>query len=88
MKTRPKRRSEVTQEADFYGSWTGQVTARRAIAGILIILANVVGGLLVGVLQHGMSIGSAAESHTLLTIGDGLPPRSRRAGYFTAAASL
>lgn len=42
-----------------------------AIAGILIMVINVVGGLLVGVLQHGMSIGSAAESYTLLTIGDG-----------------
>lgn len=43
-----------------------------AIAGILIMVINVVGGLLVGVLQHGMSMGSAAESYTLLTIGDGL----------------
>ncbi len=42
-----------------------------AIAGILIMVINVVGGLLVGVLQHGMSMGSAAESYTLLTIGDG-----------------
>ncbi len=43
-----------------------------AIAGILIMVINVVGGLLVGVLQHGMSMGHAAESYTLLTIGDGL----------------
>lgn len=49
-----------------------------AIAGILIMVINVVGGLLVGVLQHGMSMGSAAESYTLLTIGDGPSPRSRR----------
>ncbi|MDI5035745.1 FHIPEP family type III secretion protein, partial [Salmonella enterica subsp. enterica serovar Montevideo] len=69
-----KRRSEVTQEADFYGSMDGASKFVRgdAIAGILIMVINVVGGLLVGVLQHGMSIGSAAESYTLLTIGDGL----------------
>ena len=69
-----KRRSEVTQEADFYGSMDGASKFVRgdAIAGILIMVINVVGGLLVGVLQHGMSMGSAAESYTLLTIGDGL----------------
>lgn len=69
-----KRRSEVTQEADFYGSMDGASKFVRgdAIAGILIMVINVVGGLLVGVLQHGMSMGHAAESYTLLTIGDGL----------------
>lgn len=61
-------------EADFYGSMDGASKFVRgdAIAGILIMVINVVGGLLVGVLQHGMSMGSAAESYTLLTIGDGL----------------
>lgn len=69
-----KRRSEVTQEADFYGSMDGasKFVCGDAIAGILIMVINVVGGLLVGVLQHGMSMGHAAESYTLLTIGDGL----------------
>ncbi|BBU83267.1 flagellar biosynthesis protein FlhA [Escherichia coli] len=70
-----KRRSEVTQEADFYGSMDGASKFVRgdAIAGILIMVINVVvSGLLVGVLQHGMSMGHAAESYTLLTIGDGL----------------
>ena len=69
-----KRRSEVTQEADFYGSMDGASKFVRgdAIAGILIMVINIVGGLLVGVLQHGMSMGHAAESYTLLTIGDGL----------------
>lgn len=64
----------MTQEADFYGSMDGASKFVRgdAIAGILIMVINVVGGLLVGVLQHGMSMGSAAESYTLLTIGDGL----------------
>lgn len=69
-----KRRAEVTQEADFYGSMDGASKFVRgdAIAGILIMVINVVGGLLVGVLQHGMDMGHAAESYTLLTIGDGL----------------
>ena len=69
-----KRRSEVTQEADFYGSMDGASKFVRgdAIAGIMIMIINVVGGLLVGVVQHGMSLGSAGETYTLLTIGDGL----------------
>ena len=69
-----KRRSEVTQEADFYGSMDGASKFVRgdAIAGIMIMIINVVGGLLVGVVQHGMSLGAAGETYTLLTIGDGL----------------
>ncbi|MEM6159007.1 flagellar biosynthesis protein FlhA [Erwinia sp. P6884] len=69
-----QRRSDVTQEADFYGSMDGASKFVRgdAIAGILIMVINVVGGLLVGVIQHGMSVGSAGETYTLLTIGDGL----------------
>ncbi|PKH26981.1 flagellar biosynthesis protein FlhA [Enterobacterales bacterium CwR94] len=69
-----KRRQEVTQEADFYGSMDGASKFVRgdAIAGIMIMIINIVGGLLVGVLQHNMEFGAAAESYTLLTIGDGL----------------
>ncbi|HDJ1442135.1 TPA: flagellar biosynthesis protein FlhA [Serratia rubidaea] len=69
-----KRRAEVTQEADFYGSMDGASKFVRgdAIAGLMIMVLNVVGGLLVGVAQHGMPLGAAAESYTLLTIGDGL----------------
>ncbi|MFC3395184.1 flagellar biosynthesis protein FlhA [Brenneria rubrifaciens] len=69
-----KRRSEVTQEADFYGSMDGASKFVRgdAIAGLMIMVINIVGGLLVGVIQHGMPVGQAAESYTLLTIGDGL----------------
>ena len=69
-----KRRSDVTQEADFYGSMDGASKFVRgdAIAGILIMVINVFGGLLVGVVQHGMDMGHAAETYTLLTIGDGL----------------
>ncbi|MDZ7278155.1 flagellar biosynthesis protein FlhA [Pantoea eucrina] len=69
-----KRRSEVTQEADFYGSMDGASKFVRgdAVAGILIMVINVIGGLLVGVVQHGMDLGHAGETYTLLTIGDGL----------------
>ncbi|MEH2920942.1 flagellar biosynthesis protein FlhA [Samsonia erythrinae] len=69
-----KRRAEVTQESDFYGSMDGASKFVRgdAIAGLIIMVINIVGGLLVGVAQHGMPVGQAAESYTLLTIGDGL----------------
>ncbi|ATA24404.1 flagellar biosynthesis protein FlhA [Brenneria goodwinii] len=69
-----KRRSEVTQEADFYGSMDGASKFVRgdAIAGLMIMVINIIGGLLVGVIQHNMPVGQAAESYTLLTIGDGL----------------
>lgn len=69
-----QRRQEVTQEADFYGSMDGASKFVRgdAIAGIIIMVINILGGLLVGVVQHGLSIGQAAETYTLLTIGDGL----------------
>ncbi|MBP2167079.1 flagellar biosynthesis protein FlhA [Erwinia toletana] len=69
-----KRRSDVTQEADFYGSMDGASKFVRgdAIAGIMIMVINVIGGLIVGVVQHSMPLGHAAETYTLLTIGDGL----------------
>ena len=69
-----KRRLEITQEADFYGSMDGASKFVRgdAVAGLMIMILNVIGGLLVGMLQHNMSAGFAAESYTLLTIGDGL----------------
>ncbi|WP_374691294.1 flagellar biosynthesis protein FlhA [Accumulibacter sp.] len=69
-----KRRSTIAQEADFFGSMDGASKFVRgdAIAGILIMLINVVGGLFVGVLQHNLDVGTAARTYTLLTIGDGL----------------
>lgn len=69
-----RRRGEVAQEADFYGSMDGASKFVRgdAVAGLLIMVINVVGGLIVGVAQHGMDIGAAAKNYTLLTIGDGL----------------
>jgi flagellar biosynthesis protein FlhA len=69
-----KRRAEVAQEADFYGSMDGASKFVRgdAVAGLLIMVINVVGGLIVGVAQHGLDISVAAKNYTLLTIGDGL----------------
>jgi flagellar biosynthesis protein FlhA len=69
-----KRRNEVREEADFYGAMDGTSKFVRgdAVAGILILFLNVVGGLFVGVLQHGLSFGEAGRLYTLLTIGDGL----------------
>ncbi len=68
------RREEVAAEADFYGSMDGASKFVRgdAVAGILIVLLNVIGGLLIGVIQHGMPFGQAAQTYVLLTIGDGL----------------
>ncbi|WP_409243509.1 flagellar biosynthesis protein FlhA [Enterobacter cloacae] len=69
-----RRRKEVTQEADFYGSMDGASKFVRgdAIAGLLIMAINIIGGLVIAVMQHDMSVGVAGETYTLLTIGDGL----------------
>ena len=69
-----KRRSEITQEAEFYGSMDGASKFVRgdAVAGVLIILINLIGGLIVGIGQHGLPFAEAAKNYTLLTIGDGL----------------
>lgn len=68
------RRATVAMESDFYGSMDGASKFVRgdAVAGILILFINIIGGLIVGVLQHDMSAGDAAKAYTLLTIGDGL----------------
>lgn len=68
------RRAEISQEADFYGSMDGASKFVRgdAVAGILILLINIVGGLGVGVIQHDLPFSQAMEYYTLLTIGDGL----------------
>jgi flagellar biosynthesis protein FlhA len=68
------RRAEVAREADFYGAMDGASKFVRgdAIAGILILFINILGGLAVGVLQHDMALSEAAERYVLLTIGDGL----------------
>ncbi|PIY29065.1 MAG: flagellar biosynthesis protein FlhA [Comamonadaceae bacterium CG_4_9_14_3_um_filter_60_33] len=69
-----KRRAEVAQEAAFYGSMDGASKFVRgdAIAGLLIMVINIVGGLIVGMAQHDLSLSSAATTYTLLAIGDGL----------------
>ncbi|MEI2767835.1 MAG: flagellar biosynthesis protein FlhA [Nitrosomonas sp.] len=69
-----KRRTAISQEADFYGSMDGASKFVRgdAIAGILIMLITIIGGLIVGVLQHDLELDLAAKNYTMLTIGDGL----------------
>ena len=67
-----KRRGEIAQEADFYGSMDGASKFVRgdAMAALLIIFINILGGLSIGVLEHGMTIAEAAQTFTLLTVGD------------------
>ena len=69
-----KRRDEIAQEADFFGSMDGasKFVSGDAMAGLLILVINVVGGLAIGVAQHDLSFGDAAKLYVLLTIGDGL----------------
>jgi flagellar biosynthesis protein FlhA len=69
-----KRRTAIAQEADFFGSMDGASKFVRgdAVAGILILFINIIGGLIVGVVQHDMELARAAQNYTLLTIGDGL----------------
>ncbi|BBF83997.1 flagellar biosynthesis protein FlhA [Aquitalea magnusonii] len=69
-----KRRSTIAEEANFFGSMDGASKFVRgdAMAGIMIIVINIVGGLIVGVVQHDLDAGTAAKTYTLLTIGDGL----------------
>ena len=69
-----RRRAVIAQESDFYGAMDGASKFVRgdAIAGILILVINILGGLIVGILQHDMEAGQAAKNYTLLTIGDGL----------------
>ena len=69
-----RRRKEIEREADFYGSMDGASKFVRgdAIAGIIITIVNVIGGLLIGVLQKDLDIATAAKNYTLLSIGDGL----------------
>ena len=69
-----KRRTEIAKEADFYGAMDGASKFVRgdAIAGIMIVVVNMIGGIIIGTLQKGMDIADAATTFTLLTIGDGL----------------
>lgn len=84
------RRAEVAQEADFYGSMDGASKFVRgdAIAGILILIINMVGGLIIGILQHDMSLTDALHNYILLTIGDGLVAQVPSLVLSTAAAIM
>ncbi|MFT4992274.1 MAG: flagellar biosynthesis protein FlhA [Polaromonas sp.] len=74
QETAKKRREELSQESDFFGSMDGasKFVSGDAVAGLLILIINLVGGLAIGVLQHDLSLSEAGRIYTLLTIGDGL----------------
>ncbi|MBW2559594.1 MAG: flagellar biosynthesis protein FlhA [Deltaproteobacteria bacterium] len=85
-----KRRQEIGLEANFYGAMDGASKFVRgdAIAGIVITITNILGGLIVGVLQLGMPVGDAAHAYTLLTVGDGLVTQVPALIVSTAAGML
>lgn len=85
-----RRREEVREESDFYGSMDGASKFIRgdAIAGILILFINLIGGFAIGMAQHGLSAGESAEIYTLLTIGDGLVAQIPGLLISTAVAML
>jgi flagellar biosynthesis protein FlhA len=68
------RRDRVRREADFYGAMDGAIrfTQRDALAAVLITAVNIIAGLIIGVVQHGLDISTAAETYTILTVGEGL----------------
>lgn len=84
------RRTEVAQEAEFYGSMDGASKFVRgdAIAGLLILFINLIGGMAVGIFQHGMTFGDAGRVYALLTIGDGLVAQLPSLLLSTAAAIM
>lgn len=69
-----RRRTEISQESEFYGAMDGASKYVRgdAVAGIMVIIINIVGGLIVGIVQHDMAFADAVKNYTLLAIGDGL----------------
>ncbi|AVO56354.1 flagellar biosynthesis protein FlhA [Ectopseudomonas mendocina] len=85
-----KRRSEVAQEADFYGSMDGASKFVRgdAIAGLLIMFVTLIGGMAIGMLQHGLSFADASKIYALLVIGDGLVAQIPSLLLSTAAAIM
>jgi len=85
-----ERREEVAQEADFYGSMDGASKFVRgdAIAGILILVINVIGGFAIGIFQHDLTAGEAARVYLLLSIGDGLVAQIPSILLSTAAAIM
>ena len=85
-----RRRREIETEANFYGAMDGASKFVRgdAVAGIIIVLVNIVGGLIVGVMQQGMALADAARTYTLLTVGDGLVTQVPALIVSTAAGML
>ncbi|GBE47795.1 flagellar biosynthesis protein FlhA [bacterium BMS3Bbin12] len=85
-----ERRAEISREAEFYGSMDGASKFVRgdAVAGILILIINILGGLAVGVLQHHLPLQDALRTYTLLTIGDGLVAQIPALLLSTAAAII
>ena len=85
-----RRRKEIEREADFYGAMDGASKFVRgdAIAGVVITIINILGGLIVGVLQQGMDVTHAAMNYTLLTVGDGLVTQVPALIVSTAAGML
>src|SRR5210317_199247 len=69
-----QRREDISKEADFYGSMDGasKFVKGDAIAGILILLINIIGGLIIGIAQHNLPVSTAAENYIILSVGDGL----------------
>ena len=85
-----RRRREIENEANFYGAMDGASKFVRgdAVAGIIIVLVNIIGGLIIGILQQGMPIADAARTYTLLSIGDGLVTQVPALIVSTAAGML
>ena len=85
-----RRRAEVTSEADFYGSMDGASKFVRgdAVAGLMILFINLIGGVAIGMLQHGMTFSDAGRVYALLTIGDGLVAQIPSLLLSTAAAIM
>jgi flagellar biosynthesis protein FlhA len=85
-----QRRTEVSREADFYGAMdgAGKFVRGDAVAGILILLVNLLGGIAVGVLQHGLKLSEAGRVYALLTVGDGLVAQVPALVLSTAAAIM
>jgi flagellar biosynthesis protein FlhA len=84
------RRAEVATEADFYGSMDGasKFVKGDAVAGILILVINIVGGIILGVVSHGLTMGEAAQTYILLAIGDALVAQMPALLLSIAAASI
>ncbi|AEA33573.1 flagellar biosynthesis protein FlhA [Hippea maritima] len=85
-----RRRDEIARQADFYGAMDGASKFVRgdAIAGLLITAINIIGGIIIGVLQHHMSLSAAASRYTVLTIGDGLVSQLPALTVSTAAGII